>query len=295
MLNSMTAYGRACVVNTLGRLTVEIQSVNRKHLEVNTFLPKELLRYDTDIKKWLAAAIHRGQVNVKIFAVYDSLSPFKVTPNLPLAKQMQAACKQIEQELGLPSGKESALDLLACEPSLLLYEEDEHDEELYRETLKQAVMQALEHLMAMKKREGSALHADIQARSTRLATLIAGIAVKAPGATARYRQKLVERLEEVVPGSVENDERLLREVCLYAERIDIAEELTRFSSHLKQFDALLDAHKPAVGKTIEFLVQELNREANTIGSKSSDIDIAHLVVEIKSELERIREQIQNVE
>lgn len=295
MLNSMTAYGRACVVSALGRLTVEIQSVNRKHLEVNTFLPKELLRYDTDIKKWLATVIHRGQVNVKVFAAFDRVSPLVVTPNLPLARQIKAAWDQIAQELGLPMEKGFSLEMMAGESSILQYEEDDHDEELFRSSLHQAVMQAIEQLVTMKKREGSGLHADIRARSAKLAVLIAGIAEKAPGATARYRQRLIQRLEEVMPGSIDKDERLLREVCLYAERIDIEEELTRFHSHLKQFDLLLDSEKPAVGKTVEFLVQELNREVNTIGSKSSDIDVAHLVVDIKSELERIREQIQNVE
>jgi uncharacterized protein (TIGR00255 family) len=295
MLKSMTAYGRACVVCALGRLTVEIQSVNRKHLEINTFLPKELLRYDTDIKKWLGAAIHRGQVNVKVFAAFDRLSPLVVTPNLPLAKQIKAAWDLIAQELDLSVKQGFTLEMLASEPGILQYEEDDHDEELFRDNLQQAVMQALKQLVAMKEREGSALHDDIQGRSAKLAILVADIAKKAPGATARYRQRLIERLEEVMPGRVESDERLLREVCLYAERIDIEEELTRFHSHLQQFEALLNSQKPAVGKTVEFLVQELNRETNTIGSKSSDIDVTHLVVDIKSELERIREQIQNVE
>lgn len=295
MLKSMTAYGRACSVSSIGHFTVEIQSVNRKHLEINTFLPKELLRFDADVKKWIAVRVGRGQVNVKISVTFDRVSPLVVTPNIALAKQIKSAWDAIALELQLPVEKGFTLSMLSEISGLLLYDEDVQDEEIYRNALHQAVSEALEKLMTMKLREGEILHKDIAARFDKMVPLIKEIAIKAPGATERFRQRLLERLEEVMAGNVEHEERLLREVCVYAEKVDIAEELTRFDSHLEQVKALLKSDGQAIGKTLEFLVQELNREINTISSKSSDMDVSRLAVDIKSELERIREQIQNIE
>lgn len=296
MLKSMTAYGRACVVTSLGRFVAEIQSVNRKHLEINTFMSRELMRYDADIKKWIAAQVGRGQVNVKITATFDRNIPLLVTPNLALARQLKSAWDAIAQELHLPSEKGFSLELLARESGLLVYEDDIHDEEVYRKSIEEVIVEALKQLVAMKLREGEALYRDIKGRFEKLKPLIKEIAVKSPGATEKYRQKLMERINEVIGReTIENEERILREVCVYAEKVDIAEELTRFESHLQQVNHLLDSDAEALGKTLEFLVQELNREVNTIGSKSSDVDIARMVVEIKTELERVREQIQNIE
>jgi uncharacterized protein (TIGR00255 family) len=295
MLKSMTAYGRACSIASIGRFVVEIQSVNRKHLEICTYLPKELLRFDADIKKWVAAQVGRGQVNVKISVTFDLESPLVVTPNIALAKQIKAAWDAIAIELQLPAEQGFNLSMLAKESGLLLYDEDVKDEEVYREALFEVVSYALNQCMSMKLREGELLYRDIKGRFDKIYPIIKDIALKAPGATERFRQRLLERLEEVLSGSTENEERLLREVCVYAEKVDIAEELTRFDSHLKQADILLQSDTPAVGKTLEFLVQELNREINTISSKSSDLDISRGAMEIKAELERIREQIQNIE
>lgn len=299
MLKSMTAYGRACLVSKIGRLTVELQCVNRKHLEINTFLPKELLRYDAEIKKWIAAAVGRGQVNVKLNVVFDRASPLLITPNLPLARQLKNAWHAIANDLKIQIPDEALVRVLSMEDELLVYDEDDHDEELYRTALHQVIEQALKQLVSMKITEGRALYEDIGARFAKLAQWIQEIAAKAPGATNRYREKLAEKLQEVFGSSIENEERIMRELCVYAEKIDIAEELTRFHSHLKQVNELMGqsstANNQGVGKTLEFLVQELNREINTIGSKSADLDVSRLVIDVKSELERIREQIQNIE
>lgn len=298
MFKSMTAYGRANLSTSLGRFSVEIQSVNRKHLEINTFLPKELLRFDPDIKKWVSTAVGRGQVNVKVSVAFDREIPLVVAPNLPLARQVKSAWAAIGKDLKLHINENDLLNILMRSEGILRYDEGLQDEEGYRQALKETIQQALLPFNSMKIQEGRALHADIAERFARLDVLIQEIAVKAPGATERYRQKLMERLNEVLGASIENEERLLREVCVYAERIDITEELTRFRSHLKQAEKMMQQEagvEQGVGKTLEFVVQELNREINTIGSKSSDIDIAKWVIEIKSELERIREQIQNIE
>lgn len=295
MLKSMTAYGRACIITPLGRFSVEIQSVNRKHLEINTALPQEFLRFDSDLKRWVSARVGRGQVNVKVNVAFEKTSPLNVIPNLGLAAQMQKAWRELAKSLEIEIDDKDLIQVLLKSEEILLFDEDFQNEEKYKEVLHQAVIQALEQLVLMKNTEGETLTKDISARIAILTKVIRQINEKAPGATTRYREKLKERLDEALGASIENEERILREVCIYADRIDIAEEITRFESHLIQVQQLMDLEGQAVGKTFEFLIQELNREINTIGSKSSDVDVSRNVIEIKTELERIREQIQNIE
>jgi uncharacterized protein (TIGR00255 family) len=296
MLKSMTAYGRSCVVSPLGRFSVEIQSVNRKHLEINTALPSEFLRFDAEVKKWISSVVGRGQVNVKIHVAFEKTSPLAAVPNIGLALQIQHAWQLLAKKLNLTLEDEELIEILAQTDDIILFDEDLKDEESYKKNLQQAVVEALIQLSVMKDKEGQALMEDISRRLNLLEVVIKKIAEKAPGATTRYREKLKERLQEVMEATEETEERILREVCLFADKIDIAEELTRFDSHLVQMDQLINSSSgQAVGKTLEFLIQELNREVNTIGSKSSDADVSRYVIEIKTELERIREQIQNIE
>ena len=292
----MTGYARASFESSIGRFSIELQCVNRKHLEINTSLPKELLRYDGDIKRWISSTIGRGNVTVKINVSFDKESPLIVLPNLELIRQLKKAWETISTDLNLHISDNELLQIISHEDNLLVYDEADHDEDLYRQALKTITEEALQRLLTMKEYEGKILHDDISSRFSKLATIIKVIEHKAPGATERYRQRLTERLKEVSTTTTDLDERLLKEVCLYAERIDIAEELVRFHSHLQQVTKLLNSNEnQGVGKPLEFLIQELNREINTIGSKSSDIEVSHGVIEIKTELERIREQIQNIE
>lgn len=293
-MKSMTAYGRAAVPAPWGRLVVELHSVNRKHLEINTFLPKELLRYDADIKKWVGELVLRGQVNVKISAYFEQHHTLIVRPNLALAKQLHQGWKKIVHDLRLSDSDEGFMKMLSTQEELFQYEEQELDPEACRQVLQEAIAEALQQLMSMKIQEGRLLKQDISDRFARLPKLIMEISLKAPHATLRYRQRLLERLNELGEANLANEERLLREVCIYAERLDIAEELTRFDSHLHQVEIVMHGEN-SQGKTLEFLVQELNREINTIASKSSEVEVSRHVIEIKSELERIREQIQNIE
>lgn len=294
MLKSMTAYGRSAISTPLGRFSVEIQSVNRKHLEISTFLPREMTRFDPLIKGWISGKIARGSILLKLNIVFEKETPLTVTPNLPLAKQLKSAWDAIAKELGLDSHKSFSLSLISKELGILLYDENIQSEAEYEKTLNQAIEEALEHLIAMKVTEGKALQTDISNRLRIIEKALEFIEEKAPNATEKYRKKLQDKLKEVATPSPELEERLLREVLIYAEKMDISEEITRFKSHLKQFWELLDQEK-AVGKTLDFLLQELFREINTLGSKASDVDVTRNVVQVKSELEKIREQIQNVE
>lgn len=290
----MTAYGRASLNTKVGHFVVEIQSVNRKFLEVNVFLPRELNQFDIELKKWLMPYLARGQVTVKVNVTFEGAVPFIVRPNLPLARQLKNAWNEIAKELNLDVD-DFRLSLLERADGLLNYEENVAEEENYREALKQTLEVALKGFLQMKAQEGAVLQVDIAQRLEKMRQALQIIELKKPFATKKYREKLVARLDELVPGHIENEERILREIALFAEKIDITEELTRFNCHLSHFDELIQSEALSVGKTMEFVLQELNREINTISSKSSDLDIARAVIDIKSELERIREQIQNIE
>lgn len=295
MLKSMTAYGRASLTNSLGRFVAEIQSVNRKHLEINATYPNRLIRYDGDIKKWVSAAVARGQINLRLSFYAQDASPLAVAPNLPLARELVSAWKAIGDDFGLNMDERTVFTLLSASPDILLYEDAPVDEELLFSSVKDVCEQALHKLVEMKETEGNALYEDIHSRLNRMAEMMKIIEEKSPNAVGKYKAKLVEKIKEAAAGCQDNDERILREVCLYAEKVDTSEEITRFNSHLLQAHQLLKSGMGSVGKTLEFLIQEFNREINTIGSKSADIEITRAVVAIKAELEKIREQIQNVE
>ncbi len=294
MLKSMTSYGRASLDTQVGHCVIEIQSVNRKFLEVNVSLPRELTQFDIEVKKWLSPHLTRGHVTVKVNVIFEKAVPFIIRPNLPLARQLKAAWSEIIKDLDLDHS-EFRFAFLEQIEGLLIYEENFAEEGNYREALKQTLEAALKVFIDMKVREGAILQADISQRLLKMRQFMQIVERKAPFAPVKYREKLVARLDELVPGYVENEERILREIALFAEKIDITEELTRFYCHLEHFEELIYSQALAVGKTLEFIVQELNREVNTISSKSSDLDIARAVIDIKSELERIREQIQNIE
>lgn len=290
----MTAYGRASFHSDLGDFVVEIQSVNRKYLEINMNLPKELSCFEIDLKKSLLPHISRGQVTVKIMVAYENISPIIVHPNLPLAKQIKHAWEVIVKQLKMEN-VEFDLSLLANVEDILLFEENLQEEDRYIHVLKETLHQALEKFNRMKLQEGSVLQTEILERTQQIRKWMKSIENKAPHATTKYREKLKGRLEEILPQQTDLDERILKEVALFAEKIDIAEEITRFFCHLSHFEELVQAEASNIGKTLEFVLQELNREVNTVGSKASDITISRAVIDIKSELERIREQIQNVE
>lgn len=294
MLKSMTAYSRISFHSDVGDFVVELQSVNRKHLEIYTSIPKELSCFEVELKKWLQPHVSRGNVTLKISVSYENSSPILVHPNLPLARQILQAWNEIAEDLKIDK-KEVELELLKDVDGILLFEENLKEENRYLSALKQALDMAITQFLRMKMQEGAVLQIDILERSARIRQWMKEVEKKVPHAVQRYRTKLIARLEEILPGKAENEDKILREIAIFAEKVDIAEEVTRFTCHLTHFEELVDSEASHVGKTLEFVLQELNREVNTIGSKSNDIEIARLVIDIKSELERIREQIQNVE
>lgn len=288
MLSSMTGFGRAVIDAPFGRLTVEIQSVNRKYLEVFVSLPKEFSRFEQQVRKWVGDAVSRGQVAVRVFLIPNVSVIEGLLPDPTILKGLKKGWEKIAKELGTDP-KEITLafmmEHLPVQPKQAEAEEDTH--------LKACIEEALEGLLKMKKAEGKALEKDLSSRLKSLEAMIGKIEDFAPDATQKMRQKLSERMAEVFKPGIESEERLVREVALFAERADIAEEITRFKSHVLQFREALKGS--LVGRKMDFLIQEMGREVNTIGSKSMEAKISHLVVEMKSELEKIREQVQNLE
>lgn len=293
MPRSMTACSRITYDTPLAKFSLELFSVNRRHLEIQTFLPKELSSFDPEVRQLISSQITRGNITVKFFVQYHQKAPVSILPNLAMARQIKQAWEMIEQELGIKDSFNLAL--LASQYDFLSPVEEISDLEAFRGDLLHALKNALSELIEMKEVEGKNLQIDLKERLLKLRHAIEEISKRSTNATSKYRQKLQQRISEIVGPSIELDDRILREVALFAEKVDIMEELTRFTSHLGQCETKISSLDPAIGKPMEFLLQELLREANTIGSKASDMEITHFVVEIKSEIERMREQIQNIE
>jgi uncharacterized protein (TIGR00255 family) len=296
-LKSMTAFGRGLCDFKFGRITVDIQSVNRRFLEINVSLPRVFNMFEIEVRKQIAAHVGRGMVNVSVGFKTDSQSPLSISPNFALARAIKGAWEKLAEELWLPT--EMPLVLLTQEKDLFLHEETMVDESVYLEALTQAVHSALNALLEMKRQEGNTLARDLKERIDVLRQEIDWIGSNGATATEKYRQKLSTKLKELFSGSQENEEMVLREVAVLAERVDVTEEIIRFKSHLEQLlltmDKPIESPSDSRGKVLDFLLQELLRESNTIGSKATDKDVAHHVIKIKSELEKIREQVQNIE
>ncbi len=290
MLSSMTGFGRAVFDAPMGKITVEIQSVNRKFLEIFVFLPKEFSRFEPEVRKWVGDAVARGGVSVRIFFTPNVGAVEGLLPDVALLKSLKKGWEKIAKELGVDPGSVDLPFLMQSFPAASKGE-TARDEDL--PALHRCVDEALQSLLKMKKAEGKNLGQDLLARTKELERMIGEVESLAPDATKKMRQKLSEKMEEVLKPGAELEERLLREAALFAERVDVTEEITRFRSHVSQFKEL--SKGTSVGRKMDFLIQEMGREVNTIGSKSCDAKISHLVVDLKSELEKMREQVQNIE
>jgi uncharacterized protein (TIGR00255 family) len=292
MIKSMTGYGKAVVETDAGRTSVEIRSVNHRYGEVYVKMPRTLLAFENDVRKAVGDRLKRGKIEVFVQreeAVGGENFP---SVNVPLAKAYRDAFEQLKRELDLADPV--TLPLILSQRDVLSAREEGGNEDALRGELLETVRGAVEAMEAMRLREGEALLADLTARRRTLSDIIERIALRAPVMAAEYAVRLRERLTQLLSGTTLDEARFAQEVALIADRSDITEELVRFRSHLVQFDDTLKLAEP-VGRKLDFLMQEFNREVNTIGSKAGDADTAALVVELKAELEKIREQVQNIE
>jgi uncharacterized protein (TIGR00255 family) len=289
MAMSMTGFGRGVVEASWGRLIVDIQSVNRRHFEVSVHLPKEMGQYESEVRKWVAEKILRGQVTVRVQWTPSEEALGEFLPSFEFLQGVKVKWETLCQKLHLEKSQIDLRFLIESSPPIQK-ESPFHDEH----GLKECVSKALSAIFSMRQEEGKALIRDIEGRLKVLREKVAQVEVLAPEVTVRMRQKLVEKLAPILAQDAALDERLMREAFLFAEKVDITEELTRLHSHFAQFEQCFHADG-MVGKKMEFVIQEMGREVNTIGSKSSEAKISYLVVEMKSEIEKMREQIQNIE
>lgn len=293
MVKSMTAYGRGKKESPFGRWAVEINSVNRKMLDMHLQMPKEFLRFDLEVRKWIADQLTRGQVTIRI--QHDANEEL-ASASLDSLKQLKATWEKIARELGYDPAKSVDLPFLLARTSGLatsLNQEDQ-DEEL-RKTLKEAIDISLKEMMVMKAREGEHLAKDLLQRLKSIEDAVAKVKVRAPQMIESFKKKLIEKAQAALELAGENEERLFRELAFYAEKGDVSEELTRLDSHIKQFRHYLASDEKSIGRTLDFLTQEMHREISTLAAKALESDVSHLTVLMRSECEKIREQVQNVE
>ena len=291
---SMTGRGTGAAAGRLARVEVELSSVNRKQLDVDVGLPRFLSSFESRVQELVQGRLSRGRVSGEIRVTWaEAAQASGARVDLGLARATVTALRAAAKKLDLPDDlKASALLSL---PGLVALEHGERDLETLWPSVRKALDTALAKLQAMRKKEGAALGRDLQGRLATLRTLVGEIAARAPGVAETYRANLLKRIAAALPGTdLAGDERLLKEVALFADKADVAEELVRLDSHFRQADGLLKTGG-VVGRTLDFLVQEMGREINTIGSKANDAGIARRVVACKAELERFREQVQNIE
>ncbi|MBI07838.1 MAG: YicC family protein [Opitutae bacterium] len=292
-MKSMTGYGRGECVRDGCKVTVEITSVNRRQGEIGVHLPRDLDALEPRMREVIGGAVSRGRVNARVSVAFNGSTDGKAVIDVALAKRYLRDFRKLKKDLGLSS--EVQMEHVLRAPGVLQVAEREVVAADYWPTVNAATERALKELVAMRSREGAALKKDLVKRVRLMRGAVAKVARRAPAVLKQYRKNLLGRVEEAgVDLSAMDDERVLREVVLFAERSDITEELTRLGSHFGQFDDCLKKREP-VGRTLDFLSQEMNREINTIGSKANDPAISRLVVTLKTELEKFREQVQNVE
>ena len=292
MIKSMTGFGKAEKELPGGKVVVEIRSVNHRYGEVSVKMPRTMLAFEHEVRKLVAGRLKRGKIEVFVKQETSSGSASLPVLNIPLAKAYQKAFSSLREALGL--GDPITLELIAAQKDVFLTGEEEVNEEVFAAELTAAVNAAVEGLDAMREREGTALLEDIVPRLVTLEAVIGTIAERIPQSMTETAARLRERIVQLLNGQPLDESRIAQEIAVMADRCDITEELVRFRSHLSQVTAALHSDEP-VGRKLDFLLQELNREVNTIGSKANDADIAIQVVALKAELEKIREQIQNIE
>lgn len=292
MIKSMTGYGRGEWQADDKRIEAEIRSFNHRYLDISIRLPRKLNPLEGQVRNLLKQRVSRGRLEVSVQLEDTSAGEQKLELDLSLAKDIHSALGILQKTLNLPG--EIRLETLANFRDLFVRKEKEVDLEKEWASLQISLENALTSLDQMRQNEGLNLRNDFLDRLKTVEDLVQKIADQSPFSLKAARDRLAERVAELSGGLEVDPSRLAQEVAFLAERSDITEELVRLKSHLNQFREMLDRPEP-MGRKMEFLLQEFNREANTIGSKANDAGISHLTVEIKSELEKMREQVQNVE
>lgn len=291
-LKSMTGFGEGAASAGGIRVMVEVSSVNRKQLDVNLSLPRNLVALDAQVQLLVRQEFSRGRISGTVRVEAEKGLGGTVTVDARLAAQYIEELRKIAKKLNLPD--DLGAEALARLPGLVSIEQEKMDAGQVVGVLDEALTKALRGLAKMRATEGKALEKDIRARLGLLEGRVKEIKARSSSVVQVYREKLFVRMAEAGLEDLAADERMIKEVALFADRCDISEELTRLKSHLRQARTLLRSTEP-VGRTFDFLCQELFREINTVGSKANEVEMTRQVLDFKTELERIREQVQNVE
>ena len=292
-MKSMTGYGKSILAKEKREYQVEIKTVNHRYLDISIKMPKILSYLEEQIKKEISSKIKRGKVDVFITFENNSEEGKNVKINKELAKIYINELRQLADEENLT--KEIPVIEIAKLPDILSIKIDQEDEKIKQEML-EAVSNATESLNQMRETEGNKISQDLNNRINKIESKIEEISKKSTGLIEEYVVKLEKRIQEVLKTEEIDKSRIAQEVVIYADKCSIEEEITRLRSHIYQFRTLISSNQEeTIGKKLDFIIQEMNRETNTIGSKSNSLDITNGVIDIKTELEDIREQIQNIE
>ena len=292
MVKSMTGYGRAVETVNGREFTVELRSVNNRYLDCSVKLPRMLTFAEEAIKQAVKATISRGKVDVFITVRSESASDVKITLNASMVEGYLAAMKQMVDQYGVRD--DISVSVISRMPEVFTVEKPEVDEEQLLADLMGVVKQALAAYDAMRAAEGKALENDLRSRGNTILELVAQVEAGNGQTVSDYRIRLENKLKEVLANTSIDESRILTEAAIFADKVAVDEETVRLRSHLEQMNNMLTTGG-AIGRKLDFLLQEMNRESNTIGSKCSDVRLARIVVDIKAELEKIREQTQNIE
>jgi uncharacterized protein (TIGR00255 family) len=292
MLKSMTAYGRAELIQSDLEYIVEIRSVNHRYREIALRLPQSLLAFEDTVKSLVSERVKRGRIDISVQLKGNGDKGMMLELNLPVVKAYMEIFNRLKHELG--SKQSLDLSLFSQIKDAIIIRQNGMDLERIEPGLRAAIDEAFDSWEEMRINEGKAIENDFLERLDTIRCYVDEIRQRAEQASTFYRDKIIQRINKLRESVEINEDRLMQEVAFMAEKADITEELTRIESHLAQFTKYM-AQDDAVGRRLDFLLQEINREVNTIGSKAADSLISHLVVEIKAELEKLREQTQNVE
>ena len=292
MIKSMTGFGRAVAETDGYVITVEIKSVNHRYFEFSSRIPRQYGFLDDKLKSYINSRVSRGKVECYVSIDALNTEAAQVVVNNTLASAYVSALKELSKNYDLK--EDFGASTVARFQDVLVVKKADEDEEKIWSYVKSVTDTALDKFIAMRTVEGEKMKNDISSRADYILSCVEYIEKRSPETVKEYNDKLVERVHDLI-GDVSLDEgRVIQEVAIYADKVAVAEETLRLRSHLDQLKAFINADEP-VGRKMDFLVQEINRETNTIGSKANDVDIARKVVDIKAEVEKIREQIQNIE
>lgn len=292
MIRSMTGYGRHQAVVNGWDVTVELKSVNHRYFEYSSRLPRTCGFLDDKLKSYLQQHISRGKVDVYVSLDAVETADSVVSVNMPLAVAYRDALAQMSETLDIRN--DVSLMNIARFPDVLTVRKSEADEDAIWDAVKTVAASALQKFIAMRELEGQRMREDVLNRRETILSAVAVVEEQSPKTVREHMEKVEARMRELLDGAAVDEQRLLTEAAVFADKIATAEETVRLRSHLDQLQTLVMADEP-VGRKLDFLVQEINRETNTIGSKAQDLKLAQVVVDIKAEIEKIREQIQNIE